>query len=74
MASTIIIYTVTYKQTPKSPQREVTFYTQALAKKFAKLVEEDGGVAVMTEDTEEDGQDQFETLPIPPSMKDNLTW
>jgi len=73
MAS-VIIYVVTYKDSPKSPQREITRYTEESAKRFAKLIEEEGGVAVITEDVEEDGQDQFETLPIAPGIKDNLTW
>jgi len=69
-----MVWIVTYKDTPTSKQREITRYTHESAKRFARLIEEEGGLAVITEDTEDTGMDDFDTLPIPPSTKDNLTW
>lgn len=53
----IMVYLVTYKYNTGEPQAVEKCYTPEAARAFAATVELWGGVAVINEDTEEEGED-----------------
>lgn len=69
-----LIWVVTFRDSHIAKQQELIRYTEESAKRFRDFIQEHGGVAVITEDTEDIPIDDYEDLPIPPRMRTQLNW
>jgi len=56
----VLTYTVVFRESNEAPQEEFVRYTRQAAEAFAKLVQDNGGVAIVVEGSEEhDEHDDF---------------
>jgi hypothetical protein len=64
-----MVWTVTFRMDAKSAQQELPRYTKEAADAFAQGILDLGGVAIVTEDYEEDSE-----LPSAGGNEDTLDW
>lgn len=69
----VMTWTVVYRASPKTEQRELVRYTQEAANKFARGVIEDGGVAMVVEGSQEEASDDLNDN-LPESTRSILKW
>lgn len=69
-----IVWVVTFRDSPQSPQQELTRYTREAAVKFARHIMDNGGVAIINETMEEAAPTTFEEPVNPANPRSMLTW
>jgi len=69
-----IVWVVTFRDSARSPQQELIRYTSEAAIKFARHIIENGGIAIITETTEEAAPTSFDEPLNPLNPRSPLIW